>query len=336
MKADHTRNIFLKNLRFFVISKSLIWFFKRIHLILRGRIVKESVDKSLAKLYMRHVNDTLLLVKDKDIDYIHKRWNSFDKNIKLTVDIFPNSNVHFLDIKVDKNHTDIYYKDTHAGQYTSLHSQTFWRLKTAWIKPLFHCANKTCSTKQVFQQQIDHIKRLMSWNAYPKYVRNSIINRLKSNVNRNGNTNNNKVDRKVIWINLPYLGKKDETNSLIKKLKRSFKGNVKFKTIYKTRKLSMLCNTKDSISVEQKSNVIYSIKSAISFWKILRKHVKAKLDIEFLKKCKSADVHPKFVRWKNVKNKKKKEKNKLYKADLNDAIKARHNDFRKLQKQHVD
>ena len=25
----------------------------------------------------------------------------------------------------------------------------------------------------------------MSWNAYPKHVRNSIINRLKSKVNRN-------------------------------------------------------------------------------------------------------------------------------------------------------
>ena len=45
-------------------------------------------------------------------------------------------------------------------------------------------------------------------------------------------------------------------------------------------------------------------KSAISYQKILRKYVKAKLDIEFLKKCKSADVYPKFVRWKHVKNKK--------------------------------
>ena len=73
--------------------------------------------------------------------------------------------------------------------------------------------------------------------------------------------NNNKDDRKVIWINLPYLGKKGEqlTNSLIRKLKRSFKENIKFKTVYKTNKLSMFCNTKDSISAEQKSNVIYGI-----------------------------------------------------------------------------
>ena len=49
--------------------------------------------------------------------------NSFDKNTKFTVDTFPDGNVHFLDIKVNKNHTDIYHKYTHTGQYTSLHSQ---------------------------------------------------------------------------------------------------------------------------------------------------------------------------------------------------------------------
>ena len=186
--------------------------------------------------------------------------NYFDKNI-CTVDTFPDGSVHFLDIKVDESHTDIYYKDTHTGQYISFHSQTPWLLKTAWIKALFYCANKICSSKQAFQQQINHIKTLMSWNAYPKHVRNSIINRLKSNVNRNDNINNKKDDRKVIWINLPYLGKKGEqlTNSLIRKLKRSFKENIKFKTVYKTNKLSMFCNTKDSISAEQKSNVIYRI-----------------------------------------------------------------------------
>ena len=112
----------------------------------------------------------------------------------------------------------------------------------------------------------------MSWNAYPKYVCNSIINMLKSNVKRNDNINN-KDDRKVIWINLPYLRKKGEqlTNSLIRKLKRSFKENIKFKTVYKTNKLSMFCNTKDSISAEQKSNVIYGITCPACFQKYVGK-----------------------------------------------------------------
>ena len=59
--------------------------------------VKEFADKSLVKLYMKYVNDTLLF-----INYIQKRLNSFDKNIKVTVVTFPNGNVHFLEIKVVK------------------------------------------------------------------------------------------------------------------------------------------------------------------------------------------------------------------------------------------
>ena len=128
---------------------------------LESTVIKELVDKSLVKLYLRYIDDTLFLVKDEDINLIHKRLNSFDKSIKFTVDTFPDGNVHFLDIKIDKNHTDIYYKETHTGQYTSFHSQTPWHLKTAWIKALFHRANKICNSKQAFQQQINHIKTLM-------------------------------------------------------------------------------------------------------------------------------------------------------------------------------
>ena len=98
---------------------------------LESTTVKELVDKSLVKLYMRYVNDTLLLVKDKDINYIQKRLNSFVKNIKFTFDTFPDGKEHFLDIKGDKSHTQIYYKDTHTGEYTSFHSQTPRHLKTA-------------------------------------------------------------------------------------------------------------------------------------------------------------------------------------------------------------
>ena len=91
---------------------------------LESAIVKELVDKSLVKLYMRYVDDSLLFVKDKDINHIHKCLNYFDKNIRFTVDTFPDGNMFFLDIKVDKNHTDIYYEDTDTGQYTSFHSKT--------------------------------------------------------------------------------------------------------------------------------------------------------------------------------------------------------------------
>ena len=79
-------------------------------------IIKDLVDKSLIKVYMQCVIDNLLLVKEKDIKLIHERLSSFDKNIKLTINNFPDGTVHFLDIQINKNHTSIYYKPTHTGQ----------------------------------------------------------------------------------------------------------------------------------------------------------------------------------------------------------------------------
>ena len=94
---------------------------------------------------MRYVDDTLLLVKEKDVKLIHERLNSFDKNIKFTIDNFSDGSVHFLDIQIDKNHTSIYYKPTHTGQFTHFHSQTPWPIKISFI---------------TFNEQIKKIKNL--------------------------------------------------------------------------------------------------------------------------------------------------------------------------------
>ena len=80
-------------------------------------IRQKLIDKKFIKFYIRYVDDTLLLVKDKGIDPILKELNSYNRNIKFTVDQFINEDVHFLDIKIHRNNTDIYFKDTHTGQY---------------------------------------------------------------------------------------------------------------------------------------------------------------------------------------------------------------------------
>ena len=80
---------------------------------------------------MQCVDDTLILVKEKDIKLVHEGLNSFDKKMKFTIDNFPDGNVHFLEIQIDKNHTSIYYKPTHTGHFTHFRSQTLWHLKTA-------------------------------------------------------------------------------------------------------------------------------------------------------------------------------------------------------------
>ena len=124
---------------------------------LKKVIVQDLVDKHLIKVYMRYVDDTLLLVKEKDIKLIHERLNSFDKNIKFTVDNFPDGNVHFLDIQIYKNHKSISYQPTHTIRYTRFRSHTPWPIKIAWVKVLFHRDKRVYSTNNIYS--MDKLKR---------------------------------------------------------------------------------------------------------------------------------------------------------------------------------
>ena len=47
---------------------------------------------------------------------------------------------------------------------------------------------------------------------------------------------------------------------MIRKLKRCFETNIKFFTLYDTKKCTMFCSVKDKIPTHQKFNVIYAVK----------------------------------------------------------------------------
>ena len=222
-------------------------------------VVDKLIKDGLIKFYIRDVDDTLVLPKVEDIDNIMKQFNSFDKSIQFTIDKFEDDIVHFLDIKINGSETDFYYKTTHTGQYCNFSSQTPWKLKISWIKALHNRATKICSSKKLLNDQINRIRTFMSWNSYPKYVRNSIMKRLQQK-----KTAVQKDDEIAIqiWIRLPYLGNKGEelVKTCMHKLKRCFKSNVKFVTLYDTRKCAMSCFVKDKIPTHQISNVIFTIK----------------------------------------------------------------------------
>ena len=57
----------------------------------------------ILKCFCRYVDDTLVLVKEDQMDKIVKAFNSFHNNLWLTVDKFENEDVHFLDLKIMNN-----------------------------------------------------------------------------------------------------------------------------------------------------------------------------------------------------------------------------------------
>ena len=106
---------------------------------------KNLLITDIIKFYVRFVDDTLVLAKPYHFDMILRKLSSFDKNLQSTMDTFEDGYVHFLDIEINKNETNMFYKPTHNGQYCHFTSRTPWRLKTARINALFNRAYKICS-----------------------------------------------------------------------------------------------------------------------------------------------------------------------------------------------
>ena len=51
--------------------------------------------------------------------FVFDKFNSFHENLEFTI-VFDNNIIHCLDIAIDKNKTDLYYKPTHTGQYSDI------------------------------------------------------------------------------------------------------------------------------------------------------------------------------------------------------------------------
>ena len=83
-------------------------------------IVDKLMKKKVIMFCTRYVDDTLLIIKKRDINYVLNQFNSFDKNLKFTIDTFENSALHFLDIEICPNGLCIYHKHTQTGQYVHI------------------------------------------------------------------------------------------------------------------------------------------------------------------------------------------------------------------------
>ena len=233
-------------------------------------IVSELIADGTIKFYKRYVDDTLVLIKPSDISAVLAKFNSFDLNLTFTVDTFSEGIVHFLDIKVSVDGTDIYRKVTHTGQYSHFSSfEPFYR-KTAWVKFLYHRAFKICSTKSLLNNQIEIIKSFMSWNGYPKSIQNSLMKKLKTNYSDSSTSvtvNEDTVDNlPKIWIRILYLGSRGDflLKSCLNKVQRFLSKPVKFITIYDTKKFSYFVSNKDKLPPLSRSNVVYEVAQVVA------------------------------------------------------------------------
>ena len=179
---------------------------------------------------------------------------------RFTVDKFENEDVHFLDLKIMNNgDINIYVKDTNSGLYINYNSYEPWHTKSAWVTALYDRAHKICSSNNLFQKQVARSKKVMSWNGYPRYIRNKIIKPLENRKNTKNNYTLEQENIATIFCRIPYAGVQGETliKNLVRKLKRHIDKPFKLRNIYRTKKLSYCCNTKDKVPEYLKSHIVY-------------------------------------------------------------------------------
>ena len=109
------------------------------------------MKRGILKFYYRYVDDTLVLVKEDQIDKILEAFNLFHNNLWLTVDKFENEDVHFLDLKIINNcEVIIYVKIINTGLYINYNSYQPWHTKTALLRALYERDYKICRNCNMF------------------------------------------------------------------------------------------------------------------------------------------------------------------------------------------
>ena len=139
-------------------------------------IVNQLIESNIVEFYIRYVNDTLLVLRKKDIDVVLTlmSFNSFNKQFKIYSWYSWKLCAPLSGHNICPNRLIICHENTQTGQYTNIQFFTLWKRKTLWITLLTIRAKQICS-QNYLNQEINQIKDYIALIGFPKRIANSII-----------------------------------------------------------------------------------------------------------------------------------------------------------------
>ena len=184
-------------------------------LVIAGIFMVELERSLLPKLssYMtswkHYVYDTITYVKPDAIDLVLSVLNSFHENNSFTYEQEINGRISFLCILILRNgnsfETTVHRKSTHNDIY--LHWESFapntWKRGT--LRTLVLRAHAICSTKELLDQEINHLKHVfVAFNGYRKWIVLEVLNRVETHLSTTSSTKNQQPDTHTHLLVLPY------------------------------------------------------------------------------------------------------------------------------------
>ena len=166
---------------------------------MEDKVIKKLINNGTIKFYSRFVDDTLLLIKEKDVELVKAEFEKFDKNLKFTYDMLEDKNPHFLDIEITPSGLKIFRKSTFTSRYTDFSRFVPWYHRISWIRSLVYRTKRICD-KELFKEGIRDIKKFASWNGFPRIVSNKLIDKFVKSSNTNNKDNSQPYRRRKICI----------------------------------------------------------------------------------------------------------------------------------------
>ena len=219
-------------------------------------------------LYHRYLDDTCVFFKNKDhADAFLTFINAAHPQIKFTMETESENRLPFLDMIINRytlnevNYfsTCVYRKPTFFAIGLSFYSFCPLKFKINAICTLVHRAFKICSNHLYLYDEIGFLKKYFYDNGYPKFLVDSVIVRTLGKI-LDFVPQNISVDRKIIFVSLPFYGEKwcsdlkHDLTQLISKFYPQFDVKLIFCNNFT---IGSLLRTKEKLPVHMQTGLVY-------------------------------------------------------------------------------
>ena len=206
--------------------------------------------------WRRYVDDTIVALCDSLLEDFTAHINSIHPAIQFTREDEQNLSIAMLDARIHRSisgklNFSVYRKPTHTDQYLNFTSNQPLQHKLGVIRTLHHRCKMICSTEEAKLNEIEHLKKVLSYSGYTKSAWHTATHPKE----RSGNTTSAKTTKSPGHIALPYVGNVSDS---IARVIRKAGVQVHLKPFNTIR--SRLVHPKDKITKEEMAGVVYHIK----------------------------------------------------------------------------
>ena len=235
--------------------------------ILADLVMDDLEKEKLANLdfevpvYLRYVDDILIVAPSTQVDRILQIFNANTLNIKFTLEKESERAINFMDITITRKQNqklsfNWYRKPTWSGRYLNFNSHHPLRYKKSVINNLVDRA-MLLSDREFHNSNLQLITDTLVENDYPLSFVQEIINQRLFSLEQKTRLGNNHVNintENKPFVSLPYV---EGLSEKISGILRTYNINTAFKNHKNLN--SIFQQTKDKLTIEQASNIVYSV-----------------------------------------------------------------------------